>query len=269
MKRFFTVLFCALLLVSFNEVGHVSAAPLPVKSKVNLKVGKFFVLYTKPAPPFVDENNRLLVPLRTFEDLFGGEISYSASTKVTRLDWLDHEFVFLIDSKNAQMDGKTVVMDTKPVLKNGAMFLPIRIFLDQAELKSHWDNKANILALDDDRILVGDPFKNFDGNDLYSNNADGAFRINDFAITNKSNNTFQLTINATNITSESIPKGKADIHPLVSFGANYGGFASDSYSRPVYPAIREVNVNGNVSISQNFPQKEVNYIITVARLFTE
>lgn len=95
MKRFFAVLLCTLLLVSFNEVGHASAAPPPVKSKVYLKAGKFFVLYTKPAPPFVDENNRLLVPLRTFEDLFGGGISYSDSTKVARLHWLDHEFVFL------------------------------------------------------------------------------------------------------------------------------------------------------------------------------
>lgn len=267
MKRFFLSLCCTLLLFTFNEVGKASATSLPAKSTVLLKAGKFFILYTKPAPPFVDENNRLLIPLRSFEDLFGGKVSYSASTKTAKLSWLDHEFQFVIGSKNAQMDGQSVLMDTNPIIKNGAMFLPIRIFIDQAELKSHWDNKENVLVLDDERILVGEPFENFEGNDLYSQNQDGAFKINNYAVTYKSNGTFQLTINASNITGENIPKGKADIHPLVSYAD--GGFATDSYSRPFYPEIQEIKENGNVSVSQNFPSKEVNYIITVARLFSD
>ncbi|WP_080832875.1 copper amine oxidase N-terminal domain-containing protein [Cohnella massiliensis] len=269
MKRYFIVLLSALLFLTFIQVGNAATVSLPDKSKVFLKAGKFYILYTKPAPPFVDENNRLLVPLRAFEDLFGGDVSYSATTKTAQLSWLGHEFAFVIGSKSAQMDGQEVVMDTTPALKNGAMFLPIRIFLDQANLESHWDDKENVLILDDDKILTGEPFKNFDGNDLSSENEDGAFRINDYTIKSNGNGTFKLTINATNITGETIPEGKADIHPLVSFGASYGGFATDSYSRPVYPAIKEIAENGTVSVSQNFPLKEVDYIITVARLFTE
>ncbi|WP_159081800.1 copper amine oxidase N-terminal domain-containing protein [Paenibacillus sp. CAA11] len=269
MKRFILALLGALLLVSFHEAENASANSLPEKSNVYLKAGKFYVLYTKPASPFVDENHRLLVPLRTFEDLFGGQVTYAAATKTAELTWLNHKFMFEIGSTNAQMDGHSIKMDTQPILKNGAMFLPIRIFLDQAGLKSHWDLQENVLIIEDEKILTGEPFQSFDGNDLFDKNKDGAFRVNNYAITNNSNNTFKLTISATNITGKTIPNGKADIHPLVSFGAEYGGFATDSFSRPVYPPIKEIGKQETITVSQSFPQKEVDYIITVARVFAD
>ncbi|QHW32902.1 copper amine oxidase N-terminal domain-containing protein [Paenibacillus rhizovicinus] len=269
MKRFLIVLLAALFVLSFHQVSSASAAALPEKSNVYLKAGKFYILYTKPAPPFVDAHNRIVVPLRAFEDLFGGNVAYSASTKTARLTWLDHEFAFVIGSKTARMDGQTVVMDTTPVLKNGAMFLPIRIFLDRAALKNHWDSKENVLVLDDERILAGESFQDFDGNDLYRQNEDGAFRISDYTVKNKSNGTFELTVHATNITGEDIPAGKADIHPLVDFGPGYGGFATDSYSRPIDPALPAIKANGTIAVSRSFPQEDIDYIITVARLFSD
>lgn len=270
MKKILLTLLCLSIILPFSQLKEASASALPSKAAVYLKAGKFFILYTKPAAPFMDKNQRLLVPLRVFEELFGGKVAYSTTSKTAQLEWLDHQFQFTVGSNKAEMDGQTVVMDTAPVLKNGAMFLPIRIFLDRADLKSHWDKKLQVLVLDDEKILTGQPFKNFDGNDLYSNSQDGAFRIDSYTITPKSNSTFRLTINATNVTGHALPKGKSDIHPLVSYEISAGGgFATDSYSKPFYPTIPEVKQDGQISVSQNFPAKGVDYIITVAREFAD
>ncbi|WP_334077958.1 copper amine oxidase N-terminal domain-containing protein [Paenibacillus sanfengchensis] len=195
MKKFITMIL-GLMLLSNLLVLDSSADALPSKSGVHLKVDKFVILYTKPSGPFVDKNHRLLIPLRAYEDLFGGKVTYQTSTKTASLEWLDQKFQFTVGSEEAKVNNEELLMDTVPVLKEGAMFLPIRLFLDQTDMKYHWDKKLELLVIDDERVIVGEPFKSFEGNDLYSDNPDGRFRINNFTISQKKNKTFQLTINA-------------------------------------------------------------------------
>lgn len=271
LKKTFLLFLSAISIMFASQLNNVSAAsttpPLPSSSHVYLKVGQFYVLYTHPTAPYVDQNDRLLIPLRTFEELFGGSVSYSSESKTAQVGWLNHKFKFVIGSNHAEVDGKSYVMDTEPVLKNGAISLPVRLFLDETNVKYHWDSKLQVLVLDDESITVGKPFTDFKGNDLYNENIDNVFQIKSYSIVKSKNNTFQLKITANNKSGKNIPKGKADIHPLVSYGKIYGGFSTDSYSRPAYPAIPEVKAGGDVTIYQNFPLKDVEYIITVARIF--
>ncbi len=268
MKKLMLIILGIIILIGTNT-NEASAGSLPESSKVHLKVGPYFVLYTKPVAPLVDQNHRLLVPLRSIEDLFGGKVKYDSSIKTASLSWLGHDFQFSIGSKDAKVDNQTISMDTTPVLKQGAMMLPLRIFLDQTDMEYHWDKELQVLVIDDDRVIVGEPFKDFAGNDLYSQNVDGAFRIDNYTLSSGKNQTFKLAITATNITDDDIPEGRSDIHPLVSFGASYGGFSTDSYSRPFYPALPSVGKGEEVVVTQSYPLVDVDYIITVARLFSE
>ncbi|MEK5645362.1 hypothetical protein BK138_26800 [Paenibacillus rhizosphaerae] len=271
LKKTLLLVLSAISLIFVTQVNQVSAAspvlPLPSSAHVYLKAGPFYILYTHPTAPYIDQNNRLLVPLRSLEELFGGSVSYLPESKTAQVEWLQHQFKFVVGSNLAEIDGKSYVMDTKPVMKNGAISLPIRLFLDETNLDYHWDNRLQVLVLDDERILVGEPFTDFKGNDLKSTNIDNVFQIKSYSIEKSKYDTFALKITANNQSGKDIPKGKADIHPLVSYGKMYGGFATDSYSRPAYPAIPGVKAGEDVTIQQNFPLRDVEYIITVARVF--
>ncbi|SFJ82861.1 Copper amine oxidase N-terminal domain-containing protein [Paenibacillus sp. UNC496MF] len=274
MKRLISAFLCIVSFFGFSQLNNVSAATptntssLPTYSLVYLKAGPYYILYAHPTAPFVDQNDRLLIPLRTFDELFGGSVSYQTNTKTAQVIWQGHTFKFVVGSEKAEVDGKTFSMDTKPVIKDGSISLPIRLFLNTTNLKYHWDSVLRVLVLDDESILVGKPLMDFKGNDLYPKNIDNVLQIENYTIKKSQNGNFQLNITAKNKSGNDIPAGKADIHPLVSYGKVFGGFATDSYSRPNYPAISEVKSGEEVTVTQNFPLHDVEYIITVARIFS-
>ncbi|MBO7744400.1 copper amine oxidase N-terminal domain-containing protein [Paenibacillus sp. MWE-103] len=274
MKRLLSAFLCMVSFFCFSQLNNVSAAAststssLPTYSHVYLKAGPYYILYAHPTAPFVDQHNRLLIPVRAFDELFGGSVSYQASNKTAEVIWQGHTYKFVVGSEKAEVDGRTFSMDTKPVIKDGSISLPIRLFLNTANLKYHWDNELRVLVLDDERILVGEPFMDFKGNDLCPDNIDNALQVEHYSIKKLKEGNFQLNITARNKSGNDIPAGKADIHPLVSFGKVYGGFSTDSYSRPVYPALAEVKSGKEITVTQNFPLEDVQYIITVARIFS-
>lgn len=252
------IIVCFACIAVFSGTNRVQAESKD-ETPIHLKIDKYYILYTQPSAPFVDANNRLLLPLRAMQDLMGGAVSYANAAKTATVTLLNHTFQITIASKTAIVDGKTTALDTTPVLKGGAMFLPIRLFLDASEIQYHWEPKLQLLHITDERAAVGQPFMDFAGNDYTSGYVDGAFDLRSFAMTAHS-----LSITARNISGETIPKGKSDIHPLVMF-KNRGGFSTDSYSRPFYPDLPEVKNGASIAVTQKFDMQNVAYIISVGR----
>ncbi|OWA35313.1 hypothetical protein B9G55_11715 [Saccharibacillus sp. O16] len=225
---------------------------------VYLKVGQYSILYTQPAPPFADQAHRIQVPLRSIEGLLGGKVNYNPASKTAEVKWVGHTFQVTVGSKIAQIDGKTVQMDTTPVLKKQAMFLPIRFFLDATDLKWHWDQKGQQLVLSDERVIQGAPFKAFTMLDGPIVKDENALVIQSYSTDGK-----YLTINAINVSGHVIPAGKADINPLISH--NYGTFSVESYSRPIAPPLKAIPKDGSVKKKITADLKDMDYMITVGR----
>ncbi len=235
-----------------NSVNAAETVP------VYLKVGQFSILYTQPAPPFADSAHRVQVPLRSIEGLLGGKVKYDPASKMAEVDWVGHTFEVTVGSKTAVIDGKTVEMDTAPVLKKQAMFLPIRFFLDATDLKWHWDQKAQQIVLSDARALKGAAFEDFMIIDGPSVKDEHALVIQSYSIEGK-----YMTINALNVSGHMIPAGKADINLLIQ---RKGQFSMDSYIRPIDPPLRAVQKDGTISKkTSGYISEDVDYMITVGR----
>ncbi|OMF20474.1 hypothetical protein BK133_29135 [Paenibacillus sp. FSL H8-0548] len=248
-----------LLLLFFSSSPSIKAANPATAIPVHLKAGMYSILYTYPSAPYIDAQGRLLIPLRTIEGLFGGVVSYNASTKIAVAEWLGHSFEVAIGSKNAKIDGKPVVMDTIPVNKKGSIYLPIRLLLDGTDLEWTWNNKTKQLSIDDERVLKGKPFQQFEGNDFADVKNEDALTIMSYVLEGKS-----LTVTAVNHSGHTIPDGKADIQPLVSYSGS-GGFSVDSYSRPSYLPLKGVLNNQETQKSVSISPNDIEYIITVGR----
>jgi Copper amine oxidase N-terminal domain. len=257
------VLFCAILAMILGFSGYTpqTSAATAEKVPVHLKIGKFYILYTQYGAPFSDSQNRLLIPLRTIEGLMGGKVNYVNRTKTATVDWLDHRFELTIGSNRATIDGEAVTMDTVPVLRNGAMFLPIRLFLKPTGIEYAWDQDNQLLRITDKRVLVGEPFALFDGADGNANSKDDHILIHSYELV-RSKTGLMVTLHAKNLSDEAIPEGAADINPLAFFSD--GSFSVDSYSRPSSPSFVEIPKNGSVTLTRAYTNN-LEYLISVAR----
>ncbi|CAM3572232.1 MULTISPECIES: copper amine oxidase N-terminal domain-containing protein [Saccharibacillus] len=263
LKSRIAVLLTIVMVSAFSfGISSAVASGVPTVVPVHLKVGKYSILYTQPAPPFIDQARRVQVPLRSIEDLLGGKVKYDAAAKTAEVEWVGHTFRVEIGSQTAVIDGKTVQMDTTPVLKNQAMFLPLRFFLDATDVKWRWDQASQQLVLADDRVVKGKPFEYFEDNDMTTVKDDNALVIQSYSIKED-----RLTVTALNVSGHTIPAGKADIQPLITFrpDSGRGAFAVDSYNRPSAPPLKAVQNGAIVNKSKTTYTAGMDYLITVGR----
>ncbi|MFB7157357.1 copper amine oxidase N-terminal domain-containing protein [Lysinibacillus sp. NPDC056232] len=252
--------FVTFILLAVYPISSMAAtSSLPDKeTPIYLKMDKYFILYTKPSSPFLNQQGRLLVPLRSIQDLMGGEVSYNHHSKTATVKILNNSFDVTINSKIAYVNKKEVKMDTIPVLKKDAMFLPIRLFLDHTDIEYKYINDLKLLHIKDKRVLVGKPFDFFDENDYTNGYIDGSFHLSAFKIVNSG-----LSIKAQNLTGETVPEGKTDIQPLVQM--NSGWISVDSYIRPGNKKIPEIKKGQSFWINKDVEVNDAAYIISVGR----
>lgn len=94
-----------------------------------------------------------MVPLRSVcQDLIGGKVSFDSKTKSTSIVFDGKNVEFSVGSKTAKANGKTIQMDTVPALKDGHIFVPIKLLIDNLGLKSSWNSEYGFVHIDDERI---------------------------------------------------------------------------------------------------------------------
>jgi len=252
-----------ILLVVYPISSMAATTSLPDKeTPIYLKIDKYFILYTKPSSPFLDQQGRLLVPLRSIQDLMGGEVSYNHNSKTATVKILNNSFDITIKSKIAYVNKEEVKLDTTPVLKKDAMFLPLRLFLDHTDIEYKFINDLKLLHITDNRVLAGKPFDAFDENDYTDGYIDGSFHLSAFKIVSLGIYT-GISIKAQNLTGETVPEGKTDIQPLAYL--NSGGFSVDSYIKPVNKKIPEIKKDQSFWINKRIVSYDAAYIISVGR----
>lgn len=84
--------------------------------------------------PFIDENNRTLVPVRKMLESVGATVNY-ATDKNGRISTVSADLNgthidIIIGSKNYSVNGKEATMDTEAIIKDGRTYLPIRPVLE-------------------------------------------------------------------------------------------------------------------------------------------
>lgn len=146
------------LLLSLSLAALASAAPLSESNPVLLKLNQYDVAYTAPRAPYLDANNRLMIPLRSIADLTSSRAAYHSSDQsvtLTRKNSLKEQSPYstlkvTLGSKEAVVNGKTVPMDTEPVMLRGSVFVPLGIVAQAFELGLEWDPKQHVITLRED-----------------------------------------------------------------------------------------------------------------------
>ncbi len=89
--------------------------------------------------PFVDQNNRTLVPLRAVLETFGATVSWDSNENMVIAKKEDIRVGIKVGSKFITVNGATIQTDTSAVIKDGRTFLPIRAVMEAFKCDVNWN----------------------------------------------------------------------------------------------------------------------------------
>ncbi|WP_226002431.1 copper amine oxidase N-terminal domain-containing protein [Paenibacillus sp. BJ-4] len=259
-KTNFLICFVVILLFLGPNTQSV-AAQSQVSLPIQLKVNDFYILYTSPAPPFVDQKGRMLIPLKAVEDLLGGKVTYNAMNKTATIDLLGRSIEVTIGTRDILINSESVTMDTVPVMKENTMFLPVSVLVKDTDAKMEWDAQRGLLKLNHESFNKSQVLLSFLGQDLAEVTNKEAFDLHSYEWNAAGN----LTIHADFDKGLKFSEKQVDIHPLLMYGKTY---TMDPYSRPVSVKTIQLSGEGQLTFKRDFRNdlEKVRYIIAVGRL---
>ena len=255
-----------------------AATPVTQKALTQLKVNQFYVLYTAPKAPYIDTQQRLMVPIRSISQLLGAEVTYNFKSKTAKIVFNNHQLLLTSGSKAAYLNDIKITMDTDPVIYQDSMIIPLKIILDAFQIKANMNSTYGYINIQDSRLLKTKIVSNFEEFDSSMNSlvdAEEAFvplQTKITTIVGKSDQEVQVTITAQNITGKSIPTGREDVHPVFLTKAKYvldldGAWPdSKARTRPAVKKDEKIQRSWDFTVQNNDP---LLYILVKGRTFSQ
>jgi len=78
------------------------------------------------ASPYIDQNNRTMVPLRAILEALGAKVDWDAQTRGINIVRQGERVRFALNDNTAVVNGEVRIMDTTPVIKNSRTMVPLR-----------------------------------------------------------------------------------------------------------------------------------------------
>ena len=130
MKKLISIITIIMIITSIFPVS-VFGSDIP-NNDIDIFVnGKLIEKYHDNMRPFIDNNSRTQVPLRTLAEAMGFKVIYENKTKTITIPTNGGNVVLQIGSNKVQTPDGTISMDTAAVIINGRTYVPIR-FVSEA-----------------------------------------------------------------------------------------------------------------------------------------
>lgn len=130
MKKLISIITIIMIITSIFPVS-VFGSDIP-NNDIDISVnGKLIEKYHDNMRPFIDNNSRTQVPLRTLAEAMGFEVIWEGKTSKITIPTENGNVVLQIGSNKVQTPDGTISMDTAAVVINGRTYVPIR-FVSEA-----------------------------------------------------------------------------------------------------------------------------------------
>ncbi len=95
----------------------------------------------------LNDNGRVLVPMRKIFELFGAEVTYDEATKQVTAVKDNTEIILTSGSSTAYINGEPAELDTCPVTENDRTLIPIRFIMETLKADVDWNG-------DEQKVLI-------------------------------------------------------------------------------------------------------------------
>ena len=104
-------------------------------------------VYFPDAKPFIDERDRVLVPIRFVSEALGSMVDWENETRTAIIKQNDDEIRYTVYKPMAYINGEMVVMDTYGILKDQRTMVPIRFISELLGCTVVWDKNTSTVVI--------------------------------------------------------------------------------------------------------------------------
>ncbi len=225
-KIFICTIFSLMVMVASHLPMNVSYASSELATKSLFKINDFFVLYTYPKAPFVDQNNRLMIPIRSVSELLGANVNYNGKLQEATVSKGGNTLKLKVNSTEANNNGTVISMDTAPEIVQNHLYIPIRVLIDSMKLPVKWDKETGVIQVVDESLKDMEIFSQITDSNVTPKVADNnailplSSNIQMTGPTLGKLTTGTLSLRAQNVSGNDISAGKEDLHVIFSFEKN-------------------------------------------------
>ena len=126
--------------------GYGQGLPAAGSGEIIIKVRGSAVSFD--SPPYIDKNNRVIVPVRAIVEALGAEADWDPRAGTVTVAGNSSTVVFTIDSRYVKVNGQTKIMDTFAVIKNNRTMIPARYVAEYLGAEVNWDPNARTVEID-------------------------------------------------------------------------------------------------------------------------
>ncbi|WZL72516.1 glycosyl hydrolase family 18 protein [Clostridiaceae bacterium 35-E11] len=98
--------------------------------------------------PFIDENNRTLIPVRKPLEMIGAEVSYDEKNNIVTAKKKNITLEIPINKDYIQVNGEIVKMDTKAIIKSDRTYIPLRYVFEGFNYNIEWHGESRTVRID-------------------------------------------------------------------------------------------------------------------------
>ena len=95
----------------------------------------------------VNENGRVLVPLRGIFESLGASLIWDDATKSATAKRGDIEIKITLDSNTAYKNGEAVILDVPAKIINGRFLVPVRFISEALDCKVKWEGESKTVII--------------------------------------------------------------------------------------------------------------------------
>lgn len=148
-------IFLVLAAISAVSWGNASAMETP---DVDVSIdGKNVAFPSDYGAPFIDSNNRTMVPLRGVMEAFGASVAWDNDSRIASVEKQGMVVQAVIDQPYILVNGTPVVNDTTAVIRGDRTYLPIRAVLEAFGAGVSWDGDKRTVIVRTDGTTAENP----------------------------------------------------------------------------------------------------------------
>lgn len=150
MKTVRIVLMVLVVMLNLTFVVTANADTDDEKSNSSIKIdinGKFVEFNSETGAPFLDENKRTQVPLRAAMEAYGCEVSWDAERSVAVIEKNGTKVQVPVGQNYIKKDDFEIFTDTKALLKDNRVYLPIRAVVEAFGGDVQWNQVSETVII--------------------------------------------------------------------------------------------------------------------------
>ncbi|MGF7029907.1 peptidoglycan endopeptidase LytE [Paenibacillus mucilaginosus] len=150
-RSFYRKLVLSCAFSAAGVLGMLHAQTAEAAANVKVQINDSLVPFPE-AQPFIDDANQMQIPLRALTEKLGYQIGWEKDGEIVKVTLTNNKQTIALQtgSSKAEVDGKSVRLESPVQFLNGSVYLPLRFVSETFGYRIQWDAANRIAIINQD-----------------------------------------------------------------------------------------------------------------------